>query len=252
MNNLISIITASYNSELYIESVYDSICNQTHQNWEWLITDDCSSDNTVNILKKIAASDDRVKVFKNDRNSGAAVSRNLSISNINGSYVAFIDSDDLWEANKLKVQLEFMKDCDCAFCFTSFKIVDMNGVFTSKIVDRHNKVITFNYDDMLKKQATLGCSTVMLKRSRFTEINMPLLRTGQDYALWLKLLKTNELAYLFPHPLTSYRILPDSISRNKLKKARRQWEIYRDIEKLTLSKSIICFLHYAYRALFRR
>jgi len=252
MNELISIITASYNSAPYIYSVYEAINKQTYEHWEWLITDDCSTDDTMQIIKKLASLDSRIKVFKNIKNSGAAVARNMSISKANGIYIAFIDSDDLWEPQKLELQLNFMRKFDYAFSFTSFKIVDINGVFTSKIVDKYNEVKAFSYDDMLKKEATLGCSTVILNKSRFKDISMPLLRTGQDYALWLKLLKTGETAYLLPESLTSYRILPDSISRNKFKKVMRQWQIYRDIEKLTIQKSSICFLYYAYRAVFRR
>ena len=105
---------------------------------------------------------------------------------------------------------------------------------------------------MLKKKATLGCSTVMLRRNAFDDITMPLLRTGQDYATWLKLLKTGQNAYPLIDVLTQYRILPNSISRNKVKKAKRQWQIYREVEKLSLYKSAVSFCFYAWRAVFRK
>ena len=105
---------------------------------------------------------------------------------------------------------------------------------------------------MLRKKATLGCSTVMIRRAGFNDLLMPLLRTGQDYATWLKLLRTGEKAYILNEVLTSYRILPNSISRNKFKKAIRQWQIYRDVENLSFSMSFVCFFFYAYRAVFRK
>jgi teichuronic acid biosynthesis glycosyltransferase TuaG len=105
---------------------------------------------------------------------------------------------------------------------------------------------------MLKKRATLGCSTVMLRKSGFEDISMPLIRTGQDYATWLKLLKTGNEAYLLNDVLTSYRIRPNSISRNKFKKAKRQWQIYRELEQLPMLKSLVCFCNYVWRAVFRK
>ncbi|MGR5066503.1 glycosyltransferase family 2 protein [Photobacterium sp. DNB22_13_2] len=248
---LVSIITATFNSSEYIKDTYNTIKNQSYSNWEWLVTDDCSSDNTLDILHDIAANDDRVKIFKNAINSGAAVSRNLSISHAKGAYIAFIDSDDLWLPEKLVEQIRFMSDNNHSFTFTAYSIVDTSAQLTGQSVDAA-QVGGFDYNDMLMKRATLGCSTVMLKKNDFADISMPLLRTGQDYALWLKLLKTGKKAYVLNTPMTYYRITPNSISRNKVKKAMRQWEIYRDIEKLGLIKAMICFTSYAYRAVFRK
>ena len=108
------------------------------------------------------------------------------------------------------------------------------------------------YENMLRKKATLGCSTVMLRRASFRGLSMPSLRTGQDYATWLKLLRTATNAFPLTDVLTQYRILPNSISRNKIKKAKRQWQIYRQIEELSLIKSTECFIFYAWRAVFRK
>jgi teichuronic acid biosynthesis glycosyltransferase TuaG len=250
VNFKVSIITATYNSELEIIKTYEAIKQQTFTDWEWLVTDDCSKDNTLKILKEIAVSDERVKVFENVINSGAAVSRNNSLNLANGEYIAFIDSDDLWAPSKLEKQLNFMSN-GVDFSFTAYDLIDINGAPLNKTVDLNNDT-AFNYEDMLKKKATLGCSTVMVRRNAFIDINMPLLRTGQDYATWLKLLKTGKKAHLLNEVLTSYRIMPNSISRNKIKKAKRQWQIYRKVEKLSFTKSIVCFLFYAWRAVFRK
>lgn len=247
---LVSIITATFNSQDYILETYESIRNQTFDNWEWLVTDDCSTDKTYEILLQLSTNDDRIKIFRNETNSGAAASRNLSISKARGIYIAYIDSDDLWLSDKLKVQLSFMKE-DIDFSFTAYELIDKHGFLVNKVIDKQEQHI-FDYKDILKKNATLGCSTVLLRREAFPDLTMPLIRTGQDYATWLKLLKYGTKAHLLPIPLTKYRITPGSISRNKLKKALRQWQIYREIEKIPTAIAFYYFVNYAWHAVFRR
>lgn len=253
MNNLISIIMPSFNSGKTIAESIESVISQTYENWELLITDDCSSDDTISIINTFISKDHRIKMFQNSKNSGAAISRNLSISNARGDYIAFLDSDDIWLPNKLSIQLSYMlnrKDVD--FSFTAYEIVDEYGHSAGRVIDLQGENLAFNYFDMLRKKATLECSTVLFRREAFEDYLMPNIRTGQDYALWLKLLKTGKKAYLVNEVLTKYRILPNSISRNKFKKCKRQWEIYRDIEQLSFYDSLISFIFYAWRAIFRR
>lgn len=247
---MVSIVTPTYNSLEFIADTYACIAAQTHRRWEWLITDDCSSDGSLQWLQRLAERDPRVKPRANSENSGAAVTRNGSIARASGDYLAFIDSDDYWEPEKLERQLQFMGE-KIDFSFTAYAIMDEGGNLTGQLVDA-NRSGSFGYEDMLCKAATLGCSTVMLRRSAFADLSMPLIRTGQDYALWLKLLKTGKRAHLIGEPLTRYRITPNSISRNKVKKAKRQWQIYREIEGLALPKAAYCFAFYAWRAVFRR
>ncbi|MGK0270219.1 MAG: teichuronic acid biosynthesis glycosyltransferase TuaG [Cocleimonas sp.] len=237
---LVSIITPSFNSEKIIKETYNHVLNQSYNCWEWIVTDDGSSDKTLDILKSLAKGDHRISVFQNNKNSGAAVSRNNSITKAKGDFIAFIDSDDLWLPDKLEKQITFMLKYDIDFSFTAYELINENGDSIGKKVDTH-LTGPVSYGDMLRKKAALGCSTVMLRCSAFDDISMPLIRTGQDYGLWLKLLKTGALAYPIPEVLTQYRILPNSISRNKFKKSKRQWQIYREIEKLPIFKSIECF-----------
>jgi glycosyltransferase involved in cell wall biosynthesis len=246
----VSIVTAAYNAQSFIEQTYNSIKSQTITDWEWLVTDDCSTDNTLRILSDIAAQDKRVKIFRNPQNSGAAVARNKSLQYARGTFIAFIDSDDLWLPNKLHKQIHFMGE-NIDFSFTAYELIDANGKQLNKHVDADQDG-SFDYKDMLKKKATLGCSTVIVRRAGFDDISMPLLRTGQDYALWLKLLKTGKQAYVLNKVMGQYRILTNSISRNKFKKARRQWQIYRQIEALSIFQATVCFLFYAWRAVFRK
>lgn len=247
----ISIITATYNSEELIKSTYESIVSQDYKNWEWLVTDDCSNDNTWSILEIISRNDPRVTIYKNDTNSGAAVSRNNSMLHAKGDFLSFIDSDDLWLNGKLKRQLDFMESNKVDFSFTAYELIDQHGNKLGKSVDA-NQEGYFSYKDMLLKKATLGCSTVMIRRSAFPDLRMPLLRTGQDYATWLNILKTGTHAYVIGEVLTQYRITPNSISRNKLRKAKRQWQIYREIERLSFIDSMIYFSSYARNAIFRK
>ncbi|VTT27044.1 WcaA [Klebsiella pneumoniae] len=247
----ISIITATYNSMKFIENLAASITSQTYTNWEWLIVDDCSTDETFDYLKVLEGQDNRIKVFINETNSGAAVTRNVALANATGEYIAFVDSDDLWLPEKLSTQLFFMQNNNYNFSFTAFSLITEDGLERSVNIDLNNKKTSFTYDDMLCKRATLGCSTVMIKRDVIQSLSMPLLRTGQDYAFWLKILKENNSAHLLKESLTQYRIVANSISRNKYKKAARQWQIYREVEQLNLIKSAYCFVNYAYRAVFR-
>ena len=247
---LVSIITPTYNAEKYIREVYDSLVAQTHTHWEWLVTDDCSTDGTLALLRQLSHQDSRIKIACNSRNSGAAAARNHSLSRVSGEFIAFIDSDDLWHPQKLEKQLAFMNE-KIDFSFTAYRIIADDGADSGKVVDAfHSEPL--GYNDMLKKKATLGCSTVMLRRGVIDDLSMPLLRTGQDYALWLKILKSGVQAYACTDVLTCYRIVANSISRNKIKKARRQWQIYRQVEQLNLLRAAYCFCFYGWRAVFRR
>jgi glycosyltransferase involved in cell wall biosynthesis len=249
--NLVSIITATFNSARYVTCTYESLRAQTHTAWEWLVTDDCSDDNTFDILSEMALLDARIKLARTSVNSGAAVARNESIARAYGEYLAFIDSDDYWLPRKLEAQLSFMSKHKINFSFTGYKIVNQTGDWTGGRVD-HGRSGTFGFDDMLRKRATIGCSTVMLRRNAFSDLKMPPLRIGQDYAFWLNLLRSGGKAHLLGETYSCYRITPNSISRNKFRKARAQWHIYRQIEQMSFMRSSFFFGIYAGRALLSR
>lgn len=250
MEKLVSIITPTYNSQQFILETYHSIIAQSHQNWEWVVTDDCSSDTTIDILTELASKDARVKVYKTEVNSGAAVARNTSLRNAKGDYIAFLDSDDLWYESKLKKQIAFMGD-SINFSYTAYEIVNENGQPSGKTIDDASPT-ECTYYDQLKKTTTLGCSTVMLRKDAFGTIQMPNLRNRQDFALWLQLLKGGEKAYLIQEVLAKYRVVSNSISRNKFKMAQRTWHVYRKVECLTLIKSLYYFSCYAWNSVFRK
>lgn len=251
MKPLISIVTATFNSEKYIKKVAECIKLQSYKDWEWIIVDDASTDATISILAEIANNHSNIFYLINEINSGAAVSRNRALSMAKGEYIAFIDSDDLWDVNKLEEQISYMTSRDIKFSFTAYDVIDESGKPLDLKIDYNNNKTKFNYKDMLSKKATLGCSTVIIKKDIISDLSMPLIRTGQDYAFWLKILKQEHNAYLLKSILTHYRIVPGSISRNKIKKAKRQWEIYRKIEGIGFFVSVYYFINYAVRAILR-
>lgn len=248
---LVSVITPAYNSEKYILESIESVIAQSWKDWEMIIVDDCSNDLTADIVKKISSSETRIKLIELNSNMGAGKARNIAIDRSRGDYIAFLDSDDVWHPDKLTRQIHFMEQKGILFSFTQYSIVTAMSIQSGKVVDKYSKSVV-DYKDMLMKKATIGCSTVMLSVNDGVKLEMPEIRTGQDYALWLKLLRSGWKAHRLNDTLTQYRITPGSISSNKFKKARRQWEIYRDIEGIGMLKSMYYFCNYIVRALYRK
>lgn len=247
---LVSVVMPMFNSAAYLGASINSVLRQTYVDWELLIVDDCSKDSSADIANAFMDQDGRIQVSCNKTNSGAAVSRNYALETSRGQYVAFLDADDTWEAIKLEIQIEHMQRTGAIFSFTPYKVIDSDGEFTGRIVDLKtpNRV---SYLGMLKKSATIGCSTVIIDQSKTGRLVMPLLRTGQDYGLWLKILRTIPYAEKVPKVLSAYRITPGSISRNKYRKAKRQWSIYTEVEGIGTARAAWYFAHYAWRAIFR-
>ena len=248
----VDIVVPMYNSKQYINATIDSVVQQTYENWRMIIVDDNSTDDSCNLVEKRVVKDDRIILIKQLKNNGAGVSRNIGINNSNSEYVAFLDSDDIWEKDKLEVQVEAMIKENINFSFTSYRIMKGKDLLYQKIVDFKHDSNSFCYLDMLKKKATIGCSTVMLRRAAYKDMSMPEIRTGQDYAFWLDLLKNGSNAYLVKIPLSIYRISPGSLSRNKVAKARRQWKIYRELQSINLIKSLYYFTFYVKNVFFRK
>jgi len=245
---MISIITPSYNASQFIDFTIQSVKNQTFQDWEMVIVDDCSTDDTRDKLQMYADEDERIHVLFLEENSGAAVARNLALSHAKGRYVAFLDSDDCWKREKLEKQLSFMQQHGYAFTFTGYEMINNEGAPLNKQVDAPFQV---SYDDMLKN-TIIGCLTVMIDRHQVGDIIMPNIRTRQDLATWLSILKKGFIAYGLNKNLAEYRIGTPSISRNKWKAIKMNWFVYRKVEKLTMVKASWCFFHYAYHAVAKR
>ena len=232
--DLVSIITACYNSENYISETINSVLNQTYQNWELLIVDDCSTDNTKSLIKEFQKTEKRIKLFQLNENSGAAVARNKAIKEAKGTFIAFLDSDDIWLPKKLERQLEFMISNNYNLTHTSYELIDHQGNSLKKTIVPA-KIL--GYKDMLYSNK-IGCLTAIYNQSKIGKKYMPLLRKRQDYALWLKILKTGEKAYGLAEVLSQYRNTENSISNNKLNLIKWNWKLLREVENLSFIKSV--------------
>lgn len=241
---LISVITPAYNSERFIGETISSVLQQTYTNWEMIIVDDCSTDNTREIVGEYTNSDPRIKLFVLEENSGSAVARNKAMDEAAGQYIAFLDSDDCWLPKKLEKQLQFMQEKDIAFSYTTYVRILEDGTRTNAISNTPESV---NYDDLMKR-CVIGCLTVMLDMDKIGNMRMVNIRTRQDYVFWLHITKKGFLAYGLPEVLAEYRLVDNSISSNKWKAAKRNWYVFREIEKQSLPKSIWYFAHYIVRS----
>lgn len=242
--SLVSIIMPSYNSSKTIRASINSILAQSYDNWELLITDDQSTDDTLEIIKDLAAKDSRIKIFQNENNSGAGISRNKSISNAQGRFIAFLDSDDMWEKDKLTKQINFMIKNGYHLTYTQYIKVDEDGNIKGKI----HPPLEVDYNELLKSNV-IGCLTAIYDTEKLGKVFMPSIRKRQDMALWLKILQVIPKAYCFPEELAIYREGRGSLSSNKLAILFVQWKFYRGYLKFNFLKSLWYFNFYILRAL---
>lgn len=233
---LVSIVMPSYNGEKYILETIESIQKQTYSNWELLIVDDCSTDNTENVVKSVK--DDRIRFLKNKKNSGAAVSRNYALREATGKWVAFLDSDDLWYPQKLEKQLQFMVKNDLKFTYTDYQIVYPNGE-KSPYVYTGPKCVT---KKMMWRYCYFSTITVMYDREYVGLIQIADIKKNNDYAMWLKIIEKAN-CYRYPHCLSVYCKRENSISSgSKLKLIKHHYILFRVACGLNVPLSVICTL----------
>lgn len=211
MNELVSIIMPSYNTGKFIKETIESVLVQTYTNWELLIVDDCSTDNTDDVVKEFL-SDERIHYFKNEKNSGAAVSRNKALREAKGKWIAFLDSDDLWAFDKLDKQISFMKQNGYHFSYTNYSEIDENSNPLGKMVTGPKKITRlgmYNY-------CWMGCLTVMYDADVVGLIQIEDIKKNNDYAMWLKACHKAS-CYLLDEDLGKYRKRTGSISNHSIK-----------------------------------
>ena len=234
---LVSIITPSYNSADFIAETIEAIINQTYTNWELLITDDCSTDNTVSVIKEYANKDSRIKYFRLLENSGAGVARNKSIKEAKGRFIAFCDSDDCWLSDKLEKQLDFMDEQKCLFSFTSYFVCKEDGSICGKII-APSKVSFFN----LICNDSIGCLTSVYNVEALEKFYMPEIRKRQDWGLKLKIIQESKYAYGMKECLAKYRLRSNSLSANKFALVKYNINVYKQVLKYSTVKSYFIFL----------
>lgn len=219
MNNLVSIIMPSYKCGKFIKESISSVQNQTYPNWELIIADDCSNDGTVDVVQNMIASDNRIKLFVNSSNSGAAVSRNKALREAKGRWIAFLDSDDLWEPEKLERQIKFMEEYGYAFSYHEYIEIDEQDKELGVRVSGKEHVGKF---DMFAC-CWPGCLSVMYDASKIGLIQINDIKKNNDTAMWLKVIRKAD-CYLLKECLGKYRRRANSITPKPL--WRRIWAHY--------------------------
>lgn len=247
-NPCVSVVVPVYNAAAYIEKCIETVSGQTYTDWELILVDDCSSDQSVNIIEKHLG-DERIRLIRQPENLKAAQARNRGIEEAKGRFISFLDADDIWDERKLEFQLDFMKKKDCAFSYTAYEFGDENARGTGKIVKVLPKI---NYRKALSR-TIIFTSTVMFDLDKLTkeDIMMPDV-PSEDTATWWKILKTGVEAYGMDDVLTVYRRPSKSLSSNKFTAIKRIWNLYRRVEKLNPVYSAYNFVFWAFRATFRR
>jgi len=242
-----SIVMPCYNARAYIGMSIESVRQQSHTNWELLIVDDASTDESAAFIEQMyVRHDPRIRLLRLSVNSGAAVARNTGIAEAKGRFIAFLDSDDCWTPTKLEVQIAFMLAQHCPISFTAYTKRDVQGRHLSQVA----VPARVDYAKLLKTNV-IGCLTAMYDTSCLGKVYMPLIRKRQDFGLWLRILKLTQYAYGINVPLAHYTVRPNSISASKTAAAKHTWQLYREIEGLNLIKSSYYFFHYSYRGYLR-
>ena len=225
MQPLVSIITPMYNSEKFILKTIESVINQTYSNWELLLIDDGSTDNTIKIVEGFKQKYSNITLLQNPTNLGAAQSRNKGILEAKGDYIAFLDADDLWKPNKLDLQIQFMQTHNCEVSFSSYEQIDENGKPLNKLVQAipkltYNKYLKTNY---------IGNLTGMYNAKTLGKITSPDLRKRQDWLLWLAAIKKSSKPALgIQESLAYYRVRQNSISSNKIELLKYNYLVYKN------------------------
>jgi teichuronic acid biosynthesis glycosyltransferase TuaG len=246
---LVSIITPAYNVEKYIGVTIDSVLNQVYGNWEMLIVDDCSNDNTREIITKYVNQDERIKLITFETNSGhPSVPRNEGIKNAVGKYIAFLDSDDIWFPEKLSIQIGQMEKGNLIFSHMSYNICDESGKLTGKSFRVRNRM---KYHDLLKVNG-IGCLTAVYNAHELGKLYFKPNVGQEDFIYWIQICeKIGEIVGL-DEIQSIYRIRDNSVSSNKLKMAYANWKIYFEHLNLNFFQALYYFTVFSFNWFYRK
>ena len=232
----VSIIMPTYNCAPYIADAVKSVIAQTYPCWELYIIDDCSSDNTADIVKDFVSKYSNIHYECLEQNGGPAAARNRGLESAKGEYIAFLDSDDLWLPSKLEKQIAFMEENHCDFCCSAYDIMDESG---NPIGETSIPPKQISYWDCIRRSNPIGNLTAVYRRSAFHNVTVPNIRKRNDFALWLRLLRQTDYCYGLSDSLALYRTGRNtSISGKKWDQLGYHWQLYHDIEGLNLFYSI--------------
>ena len=244
--SLVSIIMPYYKKINFIKETYDSIVNQTYQNYELLIIYDDTDLEEYKNLVKLTKGNSKVKIIKNNKNIGAGNSRNIGIEKSQGDYLSFIDADDTWNKNKLAEQIYFMKKNNYLFTFSNYSKKYNNRLIK---VNAKDKV---NYEDILRS-CVIGLSTVIIKKNIAEKNLFPNIKTQEDFGAWLKLTRNNNIsAYNIGKDLMTWNFHNNSLSSNYFQKIKDAFKVFRNYEKFSIMKSIVSLLMLSLNSLKRK
>ena len=241
-NPKVSIILPMYNAVSTLKETVESVQAQTYTDWELVLVDDCSKDDTKAFAEGLAEEDSRIKVYQMEKNGGPGAATRLGFKYATGGIIAFIDADDLWVTGKLEKQIDFMSKNNYEFVCSDYLWVDKNGKSLDKII-KCKKVA--DYDTILKS-CPIGSSTVLITTDQLKKVDIPTIRKNNDYALWLVLMRDGLKIYGMNEVLMKYRIIATSNSFNKRKMIRYFWEVYRKQEGFSIVKSSALLLRYIF------
>lgn len=234
MNHLVSIVMPSYNTGRFIAETIESVLAQTYPQWELLIVDDCSTDNTDDIVNKYL-DDERIRYIKNSTNSGAAVSRNRALREVKGKWIAFLDSDDLWSPDKLEKQIRFMENNGYHFSYTNYIEIDESSQPLGRMVTGPKRITK----NGMYRYCWMGCLTVMYDAETVGLIQIEDIKKNNDYAMWLKVCRKSN-CYLLNENLAHYRRRSGSISNHSYTSlVKWHYRLFHDAEKKNILISCV-------------
>lgn len=244
---LVSIVMPNYNGEKYLKATIESVLAQTYTNWELLFVDDCSTDNSIKIIEGFAKQDKRIFLIRQKENKGVAHARNVGIAEARGEYIALLDSDDIWEKEKIEKQKRLMEEENASIAYCSYDFIDDEG---KKIKKTFKVPCETNFKKMLTSCA-ISCSTGMFEAQLLKAHPFNGKYYHEDYVLWLELLRIPVKAVGIQEPLASYRLHSDSRSAKKINAAKERWKIYREVLRLSFFRSCFSFLGYSIRGVIK-
>ena len=247
IKNLVSIIMPCHNGEKFISQAIESVISQTYKNWELLIVDDNSLDNSIKVINYYINLDNRIKLLKNENKTGLpATPRNVGIKKATGRFIAFLDCDDIWLSSKLEKQLPLFNDVECAVVFSFYEKINDEGTVCSKVL-KSPKLVSFN--DLLKGDC-IGNLTGIYDTNKVGKIFQKEIH-AEDYLMWLEILRNGFVAKNTNTLEAQYRVLNYSTSANKFKSAKWNWNIYKNELKLPLHMAMKYFIVYFVKGLIK-
>lgn len=233
-NYTVSIITPVYNAERFLSETANSVLSQTYTDWEWIIVNDCSTDNSWEILVELANLEPRIKIFKNEINLRSGKTRNFAIEQASGRFIAFLDADDIWHFDKLSIQIPFMLNNEYHFSHTSYGYLDEAG---NKIKSTFHVSKVVDYEHLLKR-TEISCLTAVYDAEKIGKFYMSEHPRKQDYALWLSILKSNIRSYGIDKELAYYRQVSNSATSKKHKLLWKHIQFLKDTQGFGIFKAL--------------